>query len=209
MAIEQSHEDNTSTENNVGYMEEGDDDYSPEQHNVPTPSVSTPSNHYSGLTEAQQNKFIDYLDDRLLKISRRFVKRASEEDDGTAYQSLIPLLEDLNQLIDVIWYSISGADHSQLFGQNYYLLRIADELVDFIGGYYQDPKPKETIEVLKKMDTIFAKMIDEGKMKQTEAVRLESIAERTRIIVAKVLDGLQNYDNEVSKVYDQVLDRTS
>lgn len=176
---------------------------------VSTPAISTPSQHYSGLSEAQQQKFKDYLDDQLLSITRRFVKRAAE--DGGSYESLDPLLEDLNKLIDVVWYSISGQDDRDLFGQPHYLLRIADELVDFIAGFQNDPRPRETIQILKKLDNIFARMIDQDgvpKLRQTEAVRLDSIAERTRIVVTNAFEGIQGYDEEISKVYEEVLDRT-
>lgn len=176
---------------------------------VSTPAISTPSQHYSGLSELQQQKFKDYLDNELLSITRRFVKRAAEAEGS--YKTLGPLLQDLNKLIDVVWYSISGKDDKDLFGQPYYLLRIADELVDFIAGFQHDPRPRETIQILKKLDNIFARMIDHDgvpKLRQTEAVRLDSIAERTRIVVTKAFEGIHDYDEEASKVYEEVLDRT-
>ena len=192
-------------------------------------STSSVSRHR--LSDRQQERLIIYLDDQLLQIKRQFVQRLTPPK---GYMNLRDLLTDLNKVIDIIWYSITSTQPSQLdqqeasdsdftsgsnkitlFGQSHYLLAIADSLVDYLEGFaavqkFEDPEP--TIRIFQKLDKIFARLLDEPEQKhrglsRTEKVRLESIAERTRISVITVFEHIEGYELEVVNVYEQVLDR--
>lgn len=180
------------------------------------------------LTEPQQRRLLNYLDDELLKIQHGYVLRQSP---GQGYDTLTALLKDLNKVLDVIWYSISASQPSEipstpnnslssshvfrLFGQSHYLLSIADSLTEFITGYPPDPVP--TIRIFQKLDQIFARLLDSQNLAgpssnkkgltQTEKIRLESIAERARIVVMEQFEGVKGYELEVSNIYELSLDR--
>lgn len=191
------------------------------------------------LSEAQQSRFISYVDAQILAIQRKYVQsRGLNVSNG--YTGLQPLLSDLKSLIDFIWYSMTGRSKTdgllkkessdelvqnwseKLFGQNFYLLKIADDLIDFMERF--DLKGKSTEEqndtlsklfkLLMILDKIFSKMIDSNTqhhkaMNGTDMVRLMGIAERTRVKLPSYLEsqGIQGYHYEVSKIYENSLER--
>lgn len=89
----------------------------------PTPSVNSPSNPATALRQprhsplkpgsAKESTFIDYVDQRLLAISRRYEKRFNiglEGDgvldpEGRGYESFAEVAKDLDSVQDVIWVS--------------------------------------------------------------------------------------------------------
>lgn len=168
--------------------------------------------HHRHLTESQQVKFNNYVEDKLMHISRRYVKHMSGSEGG--YESISQLIGDLNPLIDVILYSIQSIPEGErLFGQEDYLLRISDELVEFIEGFGDHPEPACTLQVLSKLDIIFASLIDGNEvpqLSQTATVRLSSIVERTRVTVTNTFEGVDHdFQDGIAKIYEQVLDRTT
>lgn len=78
----------------------------------------------------QQSKLISYLDNEFLKVQRKFVKNQAESRHE---YSLHSLLEDLSQILDVLWVLISP-DH-ELFGQEEYFIKVLGDLEDWVDWY--------------------------------------------------------------------------
>ncbi|CCH61699.1 hypothetical protein TBLA_0F01570 [Henningerozyma blattae CBS 6284] len=201
------------------------------------------------LSASQQSKFIVYCDDKLMDIQRKFVQsRGLSVENG--YSNLIPLFEDIKSLIDFIWYSIDGLSNTELllnetevdldnaevensnlptnskistyFGQTSYLLKISDDLIDYLEKFdIKDLSSDEQNHILSKLfkllfilDKIFAKLIigsipGNSKMSGTDIVRFCGIAERTRVRLPWYLEqqGVHGYHYEVSRIYQNSLER--
>lgn len=193
------------------------------------------------LSLSQQSKFILYCDERLMEIQRRYVQsRGLNTQNG--YSGLSPLLQDLKALVDFIWYSIDGlpntdyllseapsdadrnssqGSNSTYFGQSAYLIRIADDLLDYLDKFEMRSLPADeqsaTLSKLFKLllilDRVFARLIvghipGGSKMSGTDAVRLTGIAERTRTMIPRFLEhsDIHGYHYEVSKIYEETLE---
>lgn len=208
----------------------------------PRPSLGRPVSTQRRLSLSQQSKFISHCDERLLGIQRKYVQsRGLNTQNG--YSGLEPLLQDLKSLVDFIWYSIEGTpntdyllnedpsdaekdqmtmeSNSTYFGQSAYLIRIADDLLDYVDKFDLESLPTEkqtsTLSKLFKLlfilDRIFTRLLEgltpgSRRMSGTEAVRFTAIAERTRAMMPRYLEqqGIHGYHYEVSKVYEQALE---
>ena len=201
------------------------------------------------LSLTQQSKFISYCDEKLMGIQRKFIQSRGLNYNNIGYKDLATLLKDLKSFIDFIWYSIDGipntdyllkqdlylfgkefneshiaepTDKSTSFGQAAYLLRIADDLIDYTEKFEMASLPldeqNDTVSKLFKflfiMDKMFARLIDgivPGKMKMsgTDSVRLCGIAERTRMRLPIYFEkqNIQGYHYELSKIYLESLER--
>lgn len=205
------------------------------------PPLDKPTNTQRRLSLSQQSKFISYCDERLLEIQRKYVQsRGLNTQNG--YSGLEPLLKDLKSLVDFIWYSIDGMPNtdyllnnpstterdqitikcnSTYFGQSAYLIRIADDLLDYVDKFELKSLPVEkqnsTLSKLFKLlfilDKIFATLLEgvipgNARMSGTDAVRFTAIAERTRAMMPRYLEQqeIHGYHYEVSKVYEEALE---
>lgn len=181
------------------------------------------------LSETQQERLLQYFEDQLLNIQRRFVSRLNPPN---GYKDIHELLYDVDKLINVIWYSVVSSEPKNspkiqsiqhdhpiiLFGQTHHLLTIADSMTTYIestspsqqihedpNGYSTEPAPKETIDVLNKLDSIFQLLISRDLLTRTEIIRLESIAERSRVEIVKVFEDVDEYHGEIGKIYEKTL----
>ncbi|CAX43148.1 uncharacterized protein yor352w homologue, putative [Candida dubliniensis CD36] len=82
------------------------------------------------ITSAQQSKLINYIDETLLQIQRKFIKQQTESEIS---YSLIHLLQELSTVISVIWVSIQ--QKSVLYGQIEYYIKILGDLEDYVNNY--------------------------------------------------------------------------
>ncbi|EJS41535.1 YOR352W [Saccharomyces arboricola H-6] len=214
------------------------------------------TSHPRRLSMSQQSKFISYVDDQLLQIQRKFVQSRGL-NIKTGYAGLTPLLRDLKTLIDFIWYSIAHVpnsdyllqpeekrdcsgicdsrntcDYSSYFGQGSYLIKIADDLIDYVEKFtlkdMEDSEINDTLSKLFKLvfilDRMFVILIDNSNSKEgattssarnklaglngTDTVRLKGIAERARVRLPIFLEsqGVHGYHYELSKIYEGFLD---
>ncbi|CDF90617.1 ZYBA0S07-05204g1_1 [Zygosaccharomyces bailii CLIB 213] len=209
-------------------------------------NVSSGSGRPRGrLSLSQQSKFISYCDEQVMNVQRKFVQsRGLNIQNG--YSGLSPLLQDLKSVVDFIWYSIDSStpnteklllqDLSELsrdqfsdskstyFGQTAYLIRVADDVMDYTGKFeIAQLDLAEQASVLSKLfkllfilDHIFARLLDgtipgKTKMSATDAVRLRAIAERSRTRMPGYLGAqkIHGYHYEVSKIYEESLERCS
>ncbi|CAI4036629.1 hypothetical protein SMKI_15G4800 [Saccharomyces mikatae IFO 1815] len=223
------------------------------------PNKHNEASHPRRLSMSQQSKFISYVDDQLLQIQRKFVQsRGLNIKNG--YASLTPLLKDIKSLIDFIWYSIAHipnsdyllrseknincnrsrssnntCEYSSYFGQGSYLIKIADDLIDYVEKFtfkeMEDSEINDTLSKLFKLlfilDRIFVILIDNSNGKEasetvsvnkkitglngTDIVRLKGIAERTRVRLPIFLEsqGIHGYHYELSKIYEGFLDNAN
>ncbi|SCU96228.1 LAMI_0F05732g1_1 [Lachancea mirantina] len=194
------------------------------------------------LSSSQQSKFIAYCDDKLMEIQRKFVQSRGLTD-GNGYSGLGPLLEDLKSVLDFVWFSVDGRGHTETlieqklenmspeqfqdsnstdFGQKYYILRVADDLLDYLVKFeLANLSPDEQHSTLSKvfkflviLDKMLARLLEglvpgRKKVTGTEMVRISGIAERTRVAVPLFLgqQGIHGYHFEVSRIYEETLER--
>ncbi|KAM0694439.1 hypothetical protein Q7P36_004794 [Cladosporium allicinum] len=167
---------------------------------------------------SKESAFIRYVDERLLRIQRRFAKRETpsingdEADrDGAAiwdsvqgYKSMREACKDIEELMGVVW--VSGTPGLQIP----YLINLALVLTTIIAD--MPANPKQLFRVLAKLDHAFASLL-QGKdvesgerlpgfdnrrgVSGTEKVRIRSLIERTR---RSVMESLKS--GELDDAYD-------
>jgi len=194
---------------------------------VLVPSPLNPSKLSNGrrLSLAQQSKFINYVDERLLHIQRRFTQSFGLGELG--YRSINELITDVKQLLNFIWYSIGSDDDgdkerkeylhqdSTNFGQSEYLIRIAGDLVEYVGKMeINQDSAINVLKLMKSLDEKFARLIDGKvpggeKLRGTEQVRISGIAERSRLLMVELFERekIEGFHYELSKIYDESLER--
>ncbi|MCJ1272830.1 hypothetical protein MMC21_000619 [Puttea exsequens] len=151
---------------------------------------------------AKESSIIDYVDKKLLGISRRYEKRfnadfedeAASEIEGRGYERFGEVAKDLEDVIDVVW--ISGTPSLEIP----YLLTIALTCCADLPSFPFDPRP--TFHLLHKLDLAFYSLLrgtnsetgeilpgfegGRGKVSTTEKVRMRGLVERTRVAVVEV-----------------------
>ena len=201
------------------------------------------------LSMSQQSKFITYVDSRLMEIQRKFVQsRGLSPEKG--YASLTELLHDIKSLLDFIWYSIDNMPHTDYllhidnydtlemdnedrkpiisnehnFGQTSFIIKIADDLMDYIEKFdiYDDPLEDDdpdadtVVKIFKIfyiLDRIFRSLISGQNennviLNSTDRIRFMAIAERTRMKLPQIFEKnkIHGYHFELSKIYELSLD---
>ncbi|GBL52740.1 hypothetical_protein [Candidozyma auris] len=160
----------------------------------------------------QQSKLISYLDNEFLKVQRKFVKNQAESRHE---YSLHSLLEDLSQILDVLWVSISP-EH-ELFGQEEYFIKVLGDLEDWVDWYdlseYDCLDRKTEIFLFglftffQKVDVRISLLVDgiekkgdlRSKFDRTQLVRLFPIVNRLRLIIVGKLRPIRD---ELSRLKD-------
>lgn len=151
------------------------------------------------VTEAQQSKFVNYLDHELLQVQRKFIK--NQADTAELY-SLQQLLHDIGTILDLIWFLVNP--NNKLYGQEEYFLRIIGDLEDWVAYYglpIYDAADTSSAELYKffnffqAFDTRLSFLIDgyqvngeTAKLSSTEIVRLVPIVSRLRLEIVSKLD---------------------
>lgn len=152
------------------------------------------------VSESQQSKFINYIDNELLQVQRKFIK--NQADEGEAYP-LGNLLGDIRKVLDLIWYLIDK--NSKLYGQDEYFIRITGDLEDWVAyydfGLGSEPSPQAESELFRlfnffqSLDTRLSFLLDgfssgkaHIKLSSTEKVRLVPIISRLRFEIVSKLD---------------------
>lgn len=170
------------------------------------------------LTENQQRKLLDFLDEKLMNVQHDFVVKDSD-------YTVDKLAKQMDEIVDIIWFSIVNSIPSKavtnitdenkpkttaLFGQSHYLLTVSDSIVEFITTI---PHSNDTnsirnlIRLLQKLDQLFSWLLDKSLLTKTEIVRLESIAERSRVVLMNVYADLEGFEVDLANIYTLTLDR--
>jgi hypothetical protein len=157
---------------------------------------------------SKESAFIRYVDERHLRIQRRFAKRSTPSINGDeanrdaaaiwdsvqGYKSMREACKEIEELMGVVW--VSGTPGLQIP----YLINLALLLTTIIAD--MPANPKQLFRVLAKLDHAFASLL-QGKdvesgeilpgfdnrrgVSGTEKVRIRSLIERTRKIVMESL----------------------
>lgn len=182
----------------------------------------------AGLSLAQQSRFVQYIDNRLLQIQRNFIKYLSSENksqSGSPF-TLTTLLKELSSVLNFIWYSIFETKTipvvtnkfenefelplvhpTRLFGQTDYLIKIMGDLTDYIQKYDFEEWHELTdlLQLLKKIDSFVSILIDQTEsndtplINNTERVRMDSIITRTK------LTTIQKFEHMKFKIHQDQL----
>ncbi|KAL6452997.1 hypothetical protein SBY92_000342 [Candida maltosa Xu316] len=178
------------------------------------------------ISPAQQSKLINYIDEQLLQIQRKFIKQQTE---SVVMYSLIDLIQDLTNIINLIWVSIE--QKSGIYGQIEYYIKILGDLEDYLGNYAtlfneswsSHGKLRLDMQNLviffkfwQKLDLHLSFLIDgftiNGrimKMNGTETTRLLPIVSRLRILIISKIDMIRSkLKLEISRIFEGVLERT-
>lgn len=157
------------------------------------------------IAKYQQSKLINYIDEQLLAIQRKFIKnQADTRETYTFYQ----LINELSKVFNLVWYSINTK--SGLFGQQDYLIKLMDDMEDYVAHYslFDNTDDYATVELqlleyftfFQEVDLRLSFLIDGfpmettgkiEKLNNTQIIRLSPIASRLRILVISKLDPLR------------------
>ncbi|CUM64272.1 uncharacterized protein PRCAT00001869001 [Priceomyces carsonii] len=88
------------------------------------------NNSRGQVNNKQESRLINYVDDSLLQVQRRFIK--NQADVAEPYL-LHELITDITRLIELIWFSIDK--NGRLYGQADYLIKILGDLEDYLSYY--------------------------------------------------------------------------
>jgi hypothetical protein len=165
----------------------------------------------------KESTFIRFIDQGILRMERRYAKRGTEmadkkEDESTrGYEGFQEVVKDLENLFELIW--VSGTPSLQVP----YLLTLASMIEQYLPGFSAAPRP--TFRLLERFDIAFASLlqgrhVETGdslpgfetgrRVTGTEKVRMKSIVERTRGVVAEVMSkgGDEDAESRVEDVTD-------
>ena len=153
----------------------------------PQSTITSPSSVSSTLPQprlhplkpggSKESNFIDYVDRKLLDISRRYEKRfnadmqdqSASEAEGRGYESFGEVAKDMGSVLDVVWVSgtrmcylictwirqLTGALIASL--QTAYLLTIALTVCTYITSFTF--APRQTFYILQKLDLAFSSLL--------------------------------------------------
>ncbi|KAH6649179.1 hypothetical protein BKA67DRAFT_539170 [Truncatella angustata] len=187
---------------------------------LPSPAPSTASSRAAaGLPHPRSKPLVpgsrkedyarDYVYRRLLHISRRYVKKHSipdPNDQVSAYGTFDEVCMDLEEVVDVLWFS--GTPSLQVP----YLLNVALAITEYLPAF--PPAPRPTFALLKKLDHCFSSLL-QGRdirsgetlpgfelgmskgMTRTDMVRIRSLADETRGLVALKMSGEVEVDTSL------------
>ncbi|KAK0707877.1 hypothetical protein B0H67DRAFT_496310 [Lasiosphaeris hirsuta] len=178
-----------------------------------TSGLPHPRGHALRPGSVKEDKVRNYVSDRLMHISRRFIKKQSglpgSGDDIVGYKSMGELSKDLEGLLNIIW--LSGTPRLQVP----YLLNIAGDFNTWITDL--PASPTATFSALRKLDHCFASLLS-GKdietneplpgfenglragMSKTDMVRCKSLVEQTRVLVVDVMGQQPDEEDGVEEV---------
>ncbi|KAI1408319.1 hypothetical protein F5Y13DRAFT_172659 [Hypoxylon sp. FL1857] len=192
---------------------------------LPSPAPSTASNRAAVRLPQPRSKPLvrgsrkedyarNYVADRLMHISRRYVKKhgiPDPADEVTGYESMDEVCKDLEEVVDVLWFS--GTPSLQIP----YLLNVALAFNTYLPSF--PPSPRPTFALLKKLDHCFASLLIGRDIKsgdplpgfqgnargftRTDMVRCKSLADETRMLVAMVMSDEPDVENFVDDEDDE------
>ncbi|KAI1800015.1 hypothetical protein F4811DRAFT_541383 [Daldinia bambusicola] len=189
-------------ENAGGFLPDG-------KTSLPSPAPSTASNQAAARLPRPRSKPLargsrkedyarNYVSDRLLHISRRYVKKhgiPDPADEVKGYEDMDELCKDMEDVVDVLWFS--GTPSLQIP----YLLNVALAFNTYLPSF--PPSPAPTFALLKKLDHCFASLLIGRDIKsgdplpgfqgngrgltRTDMVRCKSLVDETRMLVAMIM----------------------
>ncbi|KIV86621.1 hypothetical protein PV11_02221 [Exophiala sideris] len=169
-----------------------------------TSNLPTPRTHPLRPGSQKEIALINYLDDKILRITRRYAKKFSNEmvdkDDARGYTTYDEFVSDVDPLLDVVW--VSGTPTIQIP----YLLSMAGLACAYLPAF---PFSTTLFYITGKIDLGFASLLRASvesiasttithHVSITEKVRIKSLVEDTRIAAVNVASA----SGLASSVYD-------
>ncbi|KIY01911.1 uncharacterized protein Z520_02049 [Fonsecaea multimorphosa CBS 102226] len=156
-------------------------------------ALPTPRSHRLQPGSQKEIALINYLDDRILKITRRYAKKFShegglEKDDTPGYTTYDEFVADVDPLVDVVW--ISGTPTIQIP----YLLSLAGLACSYLQAFRFSTS---VFSLTSKIDQGFATLLQPTEngatmsynVSMTEKVRIKSLIEETRVAAVNAASG--------------------
>lgn len=142
-----------------------------------------------------------YVEERLLNISRRYVKKFGNPEPGdtvVGYKTFGEACRELDAVVNVLW--LSGTPGLQVP----FLLKLASDFTQYVRSF--PPSPKASFDLLGKLDHCFSSLLSgqdvdsketlpgfenglRAGMTVTDMVRCRSLVEQTRVLMVEVLSG--------------------
>ncbi|EPX71724.1 uncharacterized protein SOCG_03660 [Schizosaccharomyces octosporus yFS286] len=148
------------------------------------------------LTESQLNHLRDYLDEQLLNVSQKFQKKFLPG----GFQSLENLIHDIEPYFQVL--SAMPMQRDSFLAINA-TLRGLDFFLDAIVAF--PPAPAAMFQAFSLLDSLCLKIVQSGNLSTTDAIRLKSLMENSRMVVISKLADIQGYELECSSVFEKTL----
>jgi hypothetical protein len=140
----------------------------------PSASLPVPRSHPLIPGSPKEISLINYLDNHILRITRRYAKKFSSEgsrDDTPGYTSYDEFFGDVDPLVDVVW--ISATPNVQIP----YLLSLAGLACSYLEAFAFSAS---VFPLTSKLDRAFSTLL-QGQVSMTNKVRIKSLIEETRI----------------------------
>lgn len=159
-------------------------------------------NSHDSISLSQQSKFVNYIDEELLKLQRKFVKTQS----GEIRFELTELIVELKQILKLIWRSISVSSHNNIE----YFIKILNDLEDYFEFYPKFDSESGIFQCVQYIDVRIALLHDEKLLQPTQFVRILSIVSRLRMILISKIYRNDDVaiEIEISKIFEGILDRS-
>ncbi|XWW93311.1 hypothetical protein V2A60_001243 [Cordyceps javanica] len=156
------------------------------------------------------------LEETLLNISRRYVKKFSGPDPANTvvgFTNFTEVADGLSEVVDTVWRS--GTPILQIP----FLLKICGDFTQYVRSF--PPAPKATFQLLNKIDHCFASLLSgkdiatqetlpgfenglRGGMTTTDMVRCRSLVEQTRVLIVEIMSNERSVGSDVdSDDYDE------
>jgi hypothetical protein len=184
-----------------------------------TATLPQPRAHPLKAGGTKESTFIRYIDQGITRIERRYAKRGTKmadqrEDASTrGYESFQEVVKDIENLFELIW--VSGTPALQVP----YLLTLVSMIEQYLPSF--DATPRPTFRLLEKFDIALASLLQGRHVETGEAlpgfetgsrvsgtnkVRMKSIVERTRGVVADVMSKGGDEDDDMESRIEDVTD---
>lgn len=165
-------------------------------------NVKVELDSHQPISLSQQSKFVNYIDEELLKLQRKFVKTQS----GEIRFNLNQLINELDQNLKLIWRSISIASHNNIE----YFIKILNDMEDYFEFYPQFTSDSGIFKTIQFIDVRIALLHDKKLLQPTQFVRILSIISRLRMMVISKIyrNDDVTIEIEISKIFEGILDRS-
>jgi hypothetical protein len=160
------------------------------------------------LSDQQISKIVNYTDEELLKIQRKYIKSQAEDLPYDIYN----LIGDLVSVVNILWVSITNKN--RLFGQENYFIKILGDLEDYLDHYplfknippISDTAHQQVVDFFtffQSLDVKLSCLIDgytaivgdkqiSQKLTATEYLRLLPIVTRLRILIITKTESVKS-----------------
>lgn len=149
---------------------------------APIGDLPIPRSHPLRAGSSKETVLINYIDDRLLSVTRRYGKSfaadPSDRSIDSGYVSFNQVISDLDPILDVVWISATPSIQVQ------YLLAIAGHFRSFMHSF---AFVTTSFQLAAKLDTAFSSLLSHAAgIDMTTKVRIRSLAEETRVEMINV-----------------------